>query len=192
LKYASEHSWESELCFFLEANAEWWHMPKPTKKLINTPSPRQWSRVNDNLRTFKARVDDGRVTKETLNQIEYSAYKGCVGEDAAKLFVSLVDKMRHLKRPIEYLDGAESVTLPLDPSEYAVLFMLCNTVARAFERSEFQTDMYRHQMWKLVNRVPNIFQRLMIRVMCEADSTFTTMVQHQPFRERDSRNVTMV
>lgn len=192
LAFAEQNGWEDELIKYLQFNPEEWHKPAPTMKLVKSPCPREWERINSHLVAWHKHFTLGTIEKSDLKDVEFGAYKGCIGEDAAMLFIAQIEAMRLLPLPLDVLESADTIQLPLEPENMSVLYILCTTVAGVFQDETFRTDQMRHQAWKFVERLPEVFQRLTISKLFENDDEFTGMVQANHYRVMMSQNMVTI
>jgi hypothetical protein len=183
LAYAEEKQWRNDLQAFLACNQEWIHKPLPSKQLKKSPCPREWERANNALNALDAEVENDFISKQEKIGMQFDTLKGCVGEDAAKLANGQLEKMALLPKPLEALAAAETIPLPDFNTEQSVLYMLCVAVANLFDKDENKTPNKREKAFKLVERMPQVFQRLLITLLYQRDAAFKTMPQANTYRQ---------
>lgn len=187
--HAAKENWREDLRMVLHYNPELWHAPAPTMRLEKTPCPREWERVNKHLDMFDDGINSGFISKAQLAGMEFAAYKGCVGKDAAQIVVSQIEAMRILPMPMSVLEHPLTVDIPDASDQLSVLYILCSRVASLFEDDTIKTSDNRMAMWTFVERLPRIFKRMTIQKMANADAAFKVMTQYNRYRSELNQNI---
>lgn len=182
LAYAIANNWDTALINILRFNPDFWNMPEPTMKLIKTPCPREWERVNKKIAMFNKAQESGFIDASERFEMEYHAFKGCVGHNAATLYVSQAKIIRELPNPLTFIENPTFDQMPDANKHQSALYILTEAVCNLFAKPEYQTDMFRHNAWKFVSMLPDVFKRLAIGILYENDATFKTMAQAQDYR----------
>lgn len=159
-EFAALGNWEMEQRAFLMFNPEYWHKPEPNTDMRNTPSPRQNERLNAARVACKKALKDGAISEKQFKETEYVNARGCCGEEYAKVFCAIVDKIRTLPNPKTILSSPLNTPLPDFNSEQSALYMCCLSVAKLFDNPEIQSDDNLDAAFTFCDRLPNVFQRV--------------------------------
>lgn len=160
-EYAALNNWEIEHRAFLMFNPEFWHNPEPNTDLRNTPSPRQNERLDLARKALKDSLNAGTISEDKFKRFEYTSARGCCGEEYAKVFCAMIDKIRKLTPPKQIIANPETCALPDFNSEQSALYMCTLSVANLFtENSAYRNTEFLDSAFKFAARLPNVFQRV--------------------------------
>jgi hypothetical protein len=101
------------------------------------------------------------ISESQYREFEYVNAKGCCGEEFAKVFCAIIDKMRKLVNPKSVIANPESIALPDFNCEQSALYMLTLAVANLFaEGSAYRNTEFLDSAFLFCDRLPNVFQRV--------------------------------
>lgn len=132
---------------FLYIHPNYLHKFTPTSELENSPNPRIWEKLSDEMHAG--------FSDDYIRPIIH----GTIGAEATQEFMPYYYMRKDIIDPAAVLLNPGGVDLP-DMSHQDKLYMLTLAVARQFRITKNQTRTIAHDSFKFCDRLPMVFQRL--------------------------------